>query len=262
MRILLLGSSNDRGGRFEGGQLRHEIVRDRLAAEFGEPVEVVVKPIWPNEALPGLLGRWLDQHAPDLVYLNVVSFWFTFESVPLRVERLLGRFGRPIARAGLRAAESPWLAHNPAFRALRRFAQRTIGGDTYFTAEQVVDRIGQCIHLVLQREEVVLAVKGPHGRVDYAVSTGRGRRIERRRLQVHGALATLCKQLHVYYAGSDSPVWKTRDFRRTAAGDRLHENAEGHVATADSMHRVICEAWLGARGGVARSQASGDEILV
>ena len=58
--MLYLGNSQDLGGWFEGGKKRHEIVEERLAAEFATPVEIVVKNFWPNERLPELLGRWVE----------------------------------------------------------------------------------------------------------------------------------------------------------------------------------------------------------
>ena len=66
VRILLLGNSNDTGTWFEGGRKRHEILRERLAAEFGEPMEVIVKALWPNERVAELLGGWLDSTSRTL----------------------------------------------------------------------------------------------------------------------------------------------------------------------------------------------------
>ena len=86
MKVLLLGDSQDLGAWFDGGQKRHEIVQERLAQDFGEPVDIAVKSFWPNERMPALLDRWITETAKDLVYINVTAFPFSYESLPLRLD--------------------------------------------------------------------------------------------------------------------------------------------------------------------------------
>jgi len=86
VKVLLLGDSQDLGAWFDGGQKRHEIVQERLAQDFGEPVDIAVKSFWPNERMPALLDRWITETAKDLVYINVTAFPFSYESLPLRLD--------------------------------------------------------------------------------------------------------------------------------------------------------------------------------
>jgi hypothetical protein len=239
MRVLLLGASNDTGDWFEGGRKRHEIVRDRLAEAYGEPVEVVNRSIWPRPDLASTVEGWMGRYEPDVVYLSVQSYWFSYESVPLRVQRLLGRFGPWFGDAGLRFAESPRWAYNPVFRGARRALQLTIGGDPHFTTQQVIERVSETIRLVLRHEGVVTVVKGPHSRSNYSTRPGGAARKERRRLAVHTALESLCRQLHVTYHGSEGPVHGLETFRGNRVGDGLHFNAELHELTAEPILAAI-----------------------
>jgi hypothetical protein len=249
VRILLLGNSNDTGNWFEGGRNRHEILRDKLVAEFGEPVEVVVKALWPTERVAELLGGWLEQYDPDIVHLGINPFWYSYESVPLRMKRLLGKkAGSAVANTGLGLARNRRLAHNAAFRTVRRWAQRTVGGDTYFTTDQVVERISECIRLVVRNEGTILIVKGTRGRSKPSMSARQLERREQRRAEVHNGLKPLCDQLHVIYSGSAIAAWKTDPnapkAERDRVGDGLHSNARGHERMADRLHESIREAVL------------------
>ena len=129
MNILLLGTSSDAGTWFEGGRKRHEIAAERLEADFGEPVSVTVKSIWPTEKLPGLVAGWVEEYQPDAIYIRVPAFWFLHRSVPLRAQRLLGRFGPAIGQTGFRMAASRRWGHNRVFRGGRYVLQSTIGGE-------------------------------------------------------------------------------------------------------------------------------------
>ena len=135
MKILRLGSSNDTVAQFVAGEPRELVIQRELERQFEEPIDVVTKRIWPTERFPELLSRWLDEENPDIVTVPVIGYWFNFESVPLRLQRRLGRLGERLGSTGKRAADVPWLAHNAAFRAARNAAQRTIGGETYFTCD-------------------------------------------------------------------------------------------------------------------------------
>lgn len=241
----MLGNSQDLGEWFEGGKKRHEIVQERLAAEFGETVEFVLKPCWPTERLAEMLGRWVAETGPDMVYINVTAFPFAYESLPLRFKRILGRFGPAVGDAGLRFADSKRWSHNVVFRKLRRYGQATIGGDTHFTCEQVVERVSEAIRVALRSEGVFLVVEGPLGRGEPELTRRERRRKESRRQVVHRALKSLCEQLHVYYIGSDSPLPPERQHvSGTTVGDGTHFNAAGHARLAEDLYENIRGAWL------------------
>jgi hypothetical protein len=244
VKLLLLGNSNDTGDWFEGGPKRHEILRDRLAAEFGEPVEVVAKSLWPNEKMVPLINRWLDETEFDAVYMGVTSFPFAFESLPLRLKRILGRLGPSVGDAGLRFSGSKRWSHNAVFRTLRRWGQATVGGDTHVTCDEAVDRFSEVIRVIIRRESTLLIVKGPTGRAKTGITGREHRRKEAKRLRVHGALESLCDQLHVHYIGRDTPLWReSQGPRGTKIGDGLHSNARGHAYAADTLVAHVRDAW-------------------
>jgi hypothetical protein len=242
--LLLLGNSQDLGAWFEGGKRRHEIVQERLEAEFGEPVEIVVKPYWPNERLAALLVRWVEETRPDMVYINVTAFPFGYESLPLRAKRVLGRLGPAVSDAGLRFADSKRWSHNAVFRTIRRYGQATIGGDTHFTCEEVVERTSEAVRVALRREGVFLVVEGPLGRGEPELTGRERRRKEARRQVVHRALKSLCEELHVCYIGSDAPLPPERQHvRGQTVGDGTHFNAEGHARLAEDLFENVRDAW-------------------
>lgn len=247
MKILRLGTSEDLPGRVPENALAYRIVEERLRHATGEPVETVVKAVWPAEALPPIVERWLATVQPDLVYLKVAAFWFAYESVPLKLERMFGRAGKPLAAAGLRAASTPWLAHNGAFRAGRRLAQRTIGGATHFTPDEVVERVGACICSIVRAESVGLAVRGPQAFADFSASDAARARAEQRRQHVHRALRDLCRESRVEYVGFNQPVYRTTARPRLLADD-LHRDAAGKLADAEMESEVLLRVWLQTRG--------------
>lgn len=244
VKLLLIGNSNDVVQWAGTGESTEDALRRLLSEEFHEPAEVTVKSIWPAATFPATLQKWLDRYQPDVVYLNVVGFWFLYESVPLRLERLGGRFGRKLGEAGLKAAGNPALSHNLPFRLLRNLAQRTIGGDTNFTPQQVVDCVSECVRNVVRREGTLLVVSGPGGRNKHAVTRRRQQRDEKRRLWVDRALQTLCEQLHVQYEREAAPLWQTGEWKDKHIGDGLHFNSEAKFSRAEKISASVREAWL------------------
>lgn len=251
MRVLLLGNSNDAGEWFEGGRKRHEIVRDRLAELYGEPVEVITKPLWPNEDLPNVAEGWIRTYEPDVVYLTIVSFWFQYRSVPLRVRRLLGPFGNWVSDAGFRVAESSRWAYNPVFRGIRGALQSVIGGDPHFTTDEVVERVSDVIRRGLRHESTVFAVQGADGRTAYSKSRRGQARDEARRLLVDQRMRTFCAEHHVFYENPHIPVWATDPaLAKNRVGDGLHANAQWHERSAELIVGTIKQA-LDAEGRAA-----------
>ena len=244
MKILLLGNSQDLGDWFEGGKKRHEIVQERLAREFAEPVEIVVKTFWPNDRMPALLECWIAESAPDMVYINVTAFPFAYESLPLRLKRVLGRVGPAVGDAGLRFADSKRWSHNAVFRKARRYGQATIGGDPHFACEEVIENTSEAIRCALRAEGVVLVVEGPLGRGEPELTRRERERKESRRQVVHRALKSLCADLLVHYIGSDEPLERKRQHvSGTTVGDGTHFNAAGHARLAEDLYENLRDAW-------------------
>lgn len=259
MRVLLLGNSNDAGEWFEGGRKRHEIVRDRLAELYGQPVEVITKSLWPNEDLPKVAEGWIRKYEPDVVYLTIVSFWFQYRSVPLRVRRLLGPFGNWVSDAGFRVAESSRWAYNPVFRGIRGALQAIIGGDTHFTPDEVVGRISEVIRRGLRHESTVFAIQGADGRTAYSKSRRGRARDEARRLRVDRAMRAFCAEHHVSYENPKVPVWSTDPtLAKNRVGDGLHANAQWHERSAELIVETIKHA-LEAAGHTPLEQVAAGE---
>ena len=245
--MLLLGNSNDSGGWIDGGRQRHEIVRDRLAELYGEPVEVIPKNIWPNDSMPRVVDGWIEKNEPDVIYMTMAAYWFCYQSVPLRVRRLLKRLGPKVSDAGFRAAESPRWAFNPVFRGARGAMQRTLGGDTHFTTSEVIERVTATIQAVLRHEGVVLAIQGADGRTDYGFTRRSRARNERRRQEVHRALKEFCAEHHVTYENTETARWTTdKVLSKNRVGDGLHANARWHEHSAElivgTISRGLAEA--------------------
>lgn len=256
MKILRLGSSDDIDSRVPE-ELRVYSVAEKLIAEaIGEPVETIVKPIWPGDHLPGQVAEWIDEFKPNLVFLKVTWAWYGYESVPRRIERIFGRVGKPVARAGLGAAKKPRLAHNRAFKLGRRMAHRLIGGDTRYSTNQVISVMEATIRRVAARENIALVVKGTGGgrRKDDDVLAGHFERFTQRRLLVEGTVERLCNQLGATYV-STGPR-KTDPQRDLKGGDGLHPGATGHYWMGQQEGGAMLAGWTAFNGVAVAEPAS------
>ena len=252
MQVLRLGNSYEHDPNIPP-EANKSAVADRLLAEAtGELVETTNRALRPDPGLPDLIDKWLEQYQPDLVLLVVTSYWFTYVSVPVRVERSFGPLGKPLARAGLKAAATPWLAHNRAFRIARKATIATIGGTTNFTPEQVIESMEACVRRILSHENVALAVRGP--RIAFASEgSARARRVaEERRGKVDRHMAEFCRQLHVEYIAYDtgvSPDAAQDEFQ----ADGVHVTVAVHAEQGKIEGEAMLRAWLQTHGPNART---------
>jgi len=244
VKVLVLGNSNDTGSFVPETAKRNVRIAELLTVEFGEPVEVAARNAWPNDRMVDFVLKSVADVRPDLVYVNVTTYPFAYESTPLRVRRVFRRVGgEKIGDAGLRLADNRRWSHNAAFRAGRRLARLAIGGDTHFTPEEVAERYERLIRALLREEGLVVAVNGPNGRTGEQTRRAAAR-AEARRQVVHQRLKALCHQLHVFYKGSDLPKYAFEPDRPgTTVGDGLHSNAEGHRLRADEKFVHLRDAW-------------------
>jgi hypothetical protein len=242
MRLLRLGNSYESDANIAADENKASIADRLLEAAAGEPVETTSRVIWPEPTLPELIGRWLDRYEPDAVLLVVSSYWFTNVSLPLGLERRYGRLGARVARWGERAVQKPWVARNPGVRKVRQFARSRMGGTTHFTPDEVCERVERCIRLILAREDIALAVRGP--RLAFAPEdTARARRIsEERRLLVHNRIRALCEQLHVEYLGYDAGI-APQDAPGDYQADRIHAGASEHARQGELEGDLLVRAW-------------------
>ena len=72
VKILRLTNSND----VLSTTNRPEALRQGLEQFLGEPVEIVVKTIWPTETLPETVEKWVAREQPDLVWVGLVNYWY------------------------------------------------------------------------------------------------------------------------------------------------------------------------------------------
>jgi hypothetical protein len=242
VKVLVLGNSaNDQPG-LAVDDFWHAIASREVEARTGEPVELVLRRAWPNERFPSIVERWIAEERPDIVYLTVIAFWYCYESVPLRIERRFGRAGKPIRNAGIRVSKVPWFAHNRVFHAARQAVTRAIGGDTFFSEEQVIEQVGKTLRTAIRDESVVVAVRGPGVMGPYLSTPGMRRRALPRRTRVDAALRKLCAELHVEYQGLGDVAPEAAD-GFSAARDRVHMDADSHRRVAEAHVELLERAW-------------------
>jgi hypothetical protein len=245
LKFLWLGNSNDNPARpgVRPGSRRPELMVAELEAFLGRPIALIIKPIWPEEVLPGIVERWMEREKPDIVWLDIAAYWISYESSPKRVSRWFGRAGERAAALGERAGHNTWLAERRTFRGLRKLTQAVIGGDPPFTTEVVVERITRCARIILRDEDVLLIIEAPRGRNNMYATKAAARRGEVRRLRVHRQLRALAAELHCGYLGSDVSMLVSapiRDFQK----DAFHMDEQGHAISAAMDFPVLRDAVL------------------
>jgi hypothetical protein len=242
MKVLMLGNSMDRQHDVPPGQRRGSLIARELKAAIGEPVEVVTKGFWPSARIPGLVAQWLDEEQPDLLLITATAYPFAYPSVPLRVAGLLGPLGSPVRRAGVGAANTPWIAHNQVFRGLRRFAQLTIGGAYYLSVEEVIANTSEAVRVAVRHEDVVVVLKGPGGGGRYQPTARAAHAAETKRQRVLDSLERLCAELHVDFIRHDVPDY-VRNPDVPLIGDGIHGRTEYHEVAADELIPGLIAAW-------------------
>lgn len=99
MRLLRLTNSYDTDPAIAEDANKKTLVESLFQQATGEPMETIVRVVWPDPVLPELIDKWLKRYQPDVVLLVVSSYWFTYVSAPARIQRTFGRVGKPIADA-------------------------------------------------------------------------------------------------------------------------------------------------------------------
>jgi hypothetical protein len=160
----------------------------------------------------------------------------------------LGRAGRWLNRGSQRAASTRWLAETAAFHLGRRIANRTIGGETYFSTTETLERTELLLRRVLEHEGVIPIVRGP--RTAYGADGGtKGlARAERRRRAVDDGLAAICARLHVEYHSKEGKT--PGQVADTLLGDGIHVNIDGSEELGIEQGQHMVDAWR-------RAQATG-----
>ena len=100
----------------------------RFSEVTGLEATTIAKNAWPGPELPAVLGGWLERYQPDIVFLGVNPIWFTYESVPVKLERKVKFGGHQMASVGLgsasRFAAFRWTEGSMPFASNLRSASR------------------------------------------------------------------------------------------------------------------------------------------
>lgn len=223
MKILRLTTSNDTVHQGPGSRV--DWIQRLGTEQLGEPVELVVKPVWPDMRLPGTVEKWCAKEQPEIVWLVLQSFWFEYLSVPKKLERRFGRVGKVASTGGFRAADTPWISHNPVFRSGRKLVQKSVGGDPHFTPEEIFAAVEGVARVALRSEGRQFVVWGPFSYQNFGETRGQERRQLAWRSQVVNRVRALGEELHFPVESPDKPYWQTRP-PMSMHGDKFHFAAE------------------------------------
>jgi len=244
VKVLRLGNSNDRALDLPEHLRSWRIAEAALAEAAGEPVETVIREIWPSDGLPDLIDGWIRRYQPDLVFLKQNSYWTNTESVPLRLERRFGRPGKALGEAGTGMADRP-IGQTRALRFVRRALLRTIGGDTFFETDYVLALMEQCLRRIVAHEELVVVVQGSAGRARSMTGRGGRERHQRRRVIMHEGMSRICADLRVTYFGTATTMSES-ETKQLLGADGTHRGVEGQRVDGFAQGRHMAEAWLAA----------------
>ncbi|MBI5948767.1 MAG: hypothetical protein HY875_11575 [Chloroflexi bacterium] len=235
MKVLWLSNSDEVYGDLPPEVRTSSQTARLLEAATGEAVEVIPRVIWPSPQLPDIIDGWMERYSPDIVLFQINGFWYLYGSVPLLFERKLGRVGKQISRAGLKASRTPWIVKTRVFHLGRRIALRTIGAAYYFTPAEVCETVEACVRRIVRHEGAGLVVQGqfapaawnsaPPGAIAF----------------VHARVAALCESLHITYAAAEPG--KGEDINFWTKGDRLHTSEGGHGWYANRIAAAILPVW-------------------
>jgi hypothetical protein len=250
VKILRITTSEDSEPRVPELERTPAVAARVITDLTGEPVENVQRVFWPTADFPDVVSRWLGKYRPDVVFMVVTSYAFTFESVPLRLERRLGRAGRLINARAQQVAGIHTISDRQVFRLARKGAFRLIGADAHFTPREVLDTTEAAIRRILAFEDVVLAVRGPRRPLAVDGGTRAITRAERKRQFVNTGLKAICAKHHVALHVFEQPPFATDDDDRTF-GDRIHANASAQLVEGELQGEFIAKAWLAAHGCTA-----------
>jgi hypothetical protein len=243
VKLLWLGNSNDVQNNLPKERRAPYLTVAKLEEALGLDIDINVRGFWPSERLPGLVEAWMEEFKPDLVFLQIIDYAFTYESVPLKLDRKFGRLSKPAVQAGTAASNISWISSTPVYHIAKRLAKDLIGGSTYFSPEEVLQRVSACVRVILRNEDAALLVRGPHAATDHYGTAKRRTVGEAKRLVVHSDLQQLCEELHVLYHGLDRPAYEDID-NLSRLGDRLHFDDEANVAYVQEIADWLIRAWV------------------
>lgn len=222
MKILFLGDSGG-SGNLNDGPTWTEVMRELLAEEFHEPVEVEHKIfIATGEKAASIAVKAVEKHEPDLVVLTIGPYVFSTPFVWLRVRRLFGRrvghWFRDIEQSFNSVTYEKGRVRQRINRVLRAVAHKVIGAETITTREESTQVYKDTLLQLARTEELqVMAVTNAGRRKIY-----QGTKLaEERRLQIEDVRA-YAEARHFLFVDT-SPAFAGQD------------DGDGHIQS-DGLH--------------------------
>ncbi|MBK9611492.1 hypothetical protein [Candidatus Amarobacter glycogenicus] len=249
MKLLRLGNSDDIDPSVPDDQKNWYVAGKVLEEAIGEPVETVVKAIWPGEELPRKVSEWIDEYRPDMVFLKVTWVWYGYESVPRRIERIFGRVGKPVARAGVEGGEaSEARTHMVVQDRTPRRPPRHRWGHAVALGCRPGNHGGHYPEGCGARERGVTGEgyrrrapqRGPAEGTVRTLREAPGLRRRERRDALQRTSRPLCRHRPPEAGGAAGP----------GEGDRIHPGATGHYWMGRQEGLALIDAWKASGGSV------------
>lgn len=256
LKVLRLATSADTWPGLPEEERTPAILASMFEQATGEPLDLVLRVLYPSPSAPTLLAKWVEEVQPDAVLILVNPFWFAYESAPLRLRRGGGPVGRFAGRVARNAGRKKWIARQPLFHKARELAQRSLGTAYHYEPEDVVAAVETWLHVIFRHEAIVPMVLGPNFCFPYDPDQRRAERGEARRLEVNAGLRKLCAGLHVLcFApgpyGPDTPIG-----REYVQADLMHPTAALNRWSAEKQAPLHIAAWRDLRGEVVSAASS------
>jgi len=229
---------------YEGVAPEHRTysVLDRMVREeTGEAVETYLRTAWPRPNLPDVVEGWIDEVEPDVFFIWVNPFWFSYASFPMLLERKATPLKKQIHKLSRKAATTNWRMAQKVVKVARKVGTRTIGAAYYHEPAYIVDTVEATIRRVLRHEDVIPVVYLAPGCIFYASPKGDPAWNEDRRRKVAEGLRSMCAQLHVFCFAPDETVFP-ENAQSLIGSEGLHPSAAGHAYMANQQLPVYLSA--------------------
>jgi hypothetical protein len=242
VKILRLTNSDDMNERVPPEQ-RGAAVTERVVREMlGEEVETVMRVIWPGPALADIVDSWLDRYEPDVVLVRASSYWVTYESMPVRVERRVPLLGPAMAKAVAGAGEHKRFSYGRLGPVVKRAGARLLGGEPHFTPEEAGEYLGQMMRRIAAREGLVAVMRGPAKAFDVRNTARSLKRSEARRDRFERLCEGIAKDVRVPFVSA-----RAIQAGYELLGDGVHLGAAGQETTGRLEGEAIVAAVRAAR---------------
>lgn len=234
MKVLRLTTSEDVRADVPEQERIYGMAAARFHALTGEAAEFTVRVIWPSPELPEIIDNWVGRYEPDVVQFCVNGYWYIYRSVPLQIERKLGRLGKPLASLGFKAGDINWFTRTKPYHWTREALLRTVGGATYFTVDEVVQVTEASLRRIARHEDVSIVLKGQLA--PWASDPVRD-------YQAYVKMRDLAERLHVPYLANDPRGVDVRQALDEEDSDRLHFLPAARMRQVEPEADMLVNVW-------------------